>query len=153
MRKRRVQIGATQLSFFDVPEPAPETSDLAGFDRTVAVAVAEALKGDVRTRTQIAAAMSDRLGDTVSALMLDAYASPARATHNISAGRLLALIAVTERVDILDRLCRHIGMAVLTGTEIKTARLGHLKAQRLLLDQEIRTLRAEVQPIDRGVRV
>ena len=95
--------------------------------------------------------MSALLDETVSKTMLDAYASEARDLHNISAARLLAVIAFTERFDLLNLLCRRIGCAVLVGDEINTARLGHLKAQRMLLDQEIKELRAQVQPIE-GVR-
>lgn len=152
MTKRRVSIGATQLGFtFDPPVPARAQADLAGLDRTIAGFVAVALKGDLRSRHEIAGAMSALLDETVSKTMLDAYASEARDLHNISAARLLAVIAVTERFDLLNLLCRRIGCAVLVGDEINTARLGHLKAQRMLLDQEIKELRAQVQPIE-GVR-
>lgn len=152
MTKRRVSIGATQLGFtFDPPTRAQAQAELAGLDRTIAAIVAQALKGDPRSRLEVAGAVSALLDEPVSKPMLDAYASEARDLHNISAARLLAVVAVTERFDLLDLLCRRIGCAVLVGDEIKTARLGHLKAVRMRLDQEIRELRAEVQPIE-GVR-
>ncbi len=153
MTKRRISTGAIQLGFtFDPPALPRGEAGLAGLERIVSGKVSRALKDDPRSRHEIAGAMSALLDETVSKAMLDAYASEARDLHNISAARFLAMIATTERFDLLDRLCRRIGAAVLQGEEIHTARLGHLKAQRARLDQEIKELRLQVQPIDRGVR-
>lgn len=153
MNKRRSSIDSSQLGFtFDPPAPARRAADLAGMDRMVAAAVAVALKEDVRSREEIAGAMSSLLGETVSKMMLDAYASEARDDHNISASRALALISVTERFDLLDAMVRRIGAALLVGDELHAARLGHLEAQRRKLDAEIKTMRSQAQPIARGDR-
>ena len=153
MTKRTVSTGAIRLGFtFDPPAVPRDDAGLAGLERVVSSEVARALKDDPRSREQIAGAMSALLGETVSKLMLDAYASEARGLHNISAARFLAMIATTERFDLLDRLCRRIGAAVLQGDEIHTARLGHLQAQQAQIDQEIKQLHRQVQPIDRRVR-
>jgi hypothetical protein len=150
VKKRRPSLDPGQLGFtFDAPRAASEAADLAGLDRVVAAAVARALKGDVRSRPEIAGATSALLDEDVSKLMLDAYASEARDTHNVPAHRLLAIIAVTERYDLLDLLVRRIGAAVLVGDELVAARLGHLEAHRRLLDTEIKQLRARARPIDR----
>jgi hypothetical protein len=74
-------------------------------------------------------AMSELLDEDVSRWMLDAYASEARDNHNISADRFLALIAVTNRFDILDATVRRIGAALLVGDEITTAELGNIDRQ------------------------
>lgn len=151
MNKRRASIDPSQLGFtFTPPLPASREADLAGLDRVVAASVAAALKDDLRSRHEIAGAVSALLDEPVSKMMLDAYASEARDLHNISAARLLAVVAVTERFDLLDALCRRIGAALLVGDELHAARLGHLQAQRAKLDQEIKTLRGDVRPIERG---
>lgn len=153
MKKRRASIDASQLGFtFDPPVPAQRDADLAGLDRVVAASVAEALKGDARSRFEVAGAVSALLDEPVSKLMLDAYASEAREDHNISGARLLAVIAVTERFDLLDALVRRIGAALLVGEELHAARLGHLQAQKDRIDAEIRKLRVATQPIERGRR-
>lgn len=151
MTKRKIRTSDTiQLGFtFDPPAPARAEADLAGLDRVVSGCVSIILKGEDRSRHEIAGAMSALLDERVSVDMLNAYASEGRSEHNISAARLLALIAVTERFDLLDSLVRRIGGALLVGEEIHTARLGHLKAQRAKLDEEIRLLRHRVQPIAR----
>lgn len=152
MGKRGPSI-AGQLGFtFDPPAPAHRAADLAGLDRMVAASVALALNEDGRSRHEIAGAMSALLDEPVTKLMLDAYASEARDCHNISAARALAMVAVTERFDLLDALLRRIGAALLVGEELHAARLGHLQAQRAKLDQEIRMMRGHAQPIERGAK-
>lgn len=150
MTKRRSSLDRVQLDFtFDPPAPASASADLAGFERMIAAKVARALKDDDRSREVIAAEMTDLLGEDVTRFMLDAYASEARDNHNISAARFFALIAVTRRFDLLDAATRRIGAAVLVGEELLAARLGHLKAQALRIQQEIRVVERSAKPIMR----
>lgn len=121
---------------FDPPEMASEPAALAGLERQISIAVSEILKNDDRRREIIAAEMSVLLDEEVSRFMLDAYASKARDEHKVPASRFFALIAVTKRHDLLDRLLRHIGAGVLVGDEIHTARLGQI-------DRKIAELTAE----------
>lgn len=126
----KTRASADQFAFtFDAPQPATLPAALAGVDARVARTVAEVLKHDDRDRLVIAAAMSVLLDEEVSKAMLDAYASPARDGHNISFARMLALIAVTNRFDLLDRELRAIGAAVLVGEEIYTAEIGHIDSE------------------------
>lgn len=151
MSKRRPSISADQLGFtFTPPLPARRDADLAGLDRIVAASVGLALKEDSRSRDEVAGAVSALLGEPVTKMMFDAYASEAREAHNISAGRFLALVAVTERYDLLDALVRRIGAALLVGEELHAARLGHLEAQARQLNAEIKKMRGTAQPIDRN---
>lgn len=123
-------VSANQFAFtFEAPQPATLPAALAGVDARIARTVAEILKHDARDRSVIAAEMSVLLSSQVSKAMLDAYASPAREEHNISFARMLALIAVSNRFDLLDRECRAIGAAVLVGDEIYTAEIGHLDSE------------------------
>lgn len=149
MGKRKAS--ADQFAFtFDPPAPASTPAALAGADARVARTVAQALQDDGRDRAVIAAEMSVLLEEDVSKAMLDAYASPARDGHNISFSRMKALIAVTQRFDLLDRELRHIGAALLVGEEVALARVGHLEAQRRAIEAELRKLKTHTQPIRRG---
>jgi hypothetical protein len=151
LSKRRPFLDPSQLGFsFDVPPPARNEADLAGLRRQAASAVSQALKGDKRSRREIAAAMSALLDDEVSAMMLDAYASEARENHAVSFDRFLALVAVTDRFDLLNALVAKVGAMILVGEEVKTARLGHLECQLRDIEEEIAALRGEAQPIQRG---
>lgn len=148
MGKRIVPPG--QMAFgFDAPT-MPVPGALAGDDVRVSHLVADILHSDARTREVIAAEMGRLLGCEVSKSMLDAYASPSRDGHSISYSRMKALVSVSARHDLLDRDLRGIGASLLVGDEIHTARLGHLKAQRARIDQEIRAAERVVQPIFRG---
>ncbi len=151
MKKRRSALDGAQTAFtFEPPLPARRDADLAGLERVIAATVARILKEDDRSRDEIAGRMSALLAEEVTRWMLDAYASEARDNHNISAARFLALVAATERFDLLDAALRRIGAAVLVGEEIHAARLGHLRAQRSAIDAEIKTAERSARPIVRG---
>jgi hypothetical protein len=150
MGKRRPSLDPSQLGFtFVAPAPATNAADLAGMGRKIAAGVSRGLCDDNRNRFEIAAAMSELLGEEVTKLMLDAYASEARDNHNISAERFFAFIAVTERYDILDHVVRDIGAALLVGEEIATARAGHLRARISQLQDELKQVERRARPIGR----
>jgi len=133
---------ADQFAFtFDAPQPATLPAALAGVDARIARTVAEILKDEDRDRVVIAAEMSVLLAEEVSKAMLDAYASPARDGHNISFARMLALIAVSQRFDLLDRELRAIGAAILVGEEIYTAEIGQIDSEIEKLMQRKKVLK------------
>ena len=151
MSKRQPSLDPRQLGFtFDAPIPARREADLAGLDKVFASSVSEALKGDARSRAEIAGAMTALLAEDVTPLMLDAYASEARTGHNVPAHRFFALIAATDRYDVLDNLVRRIGAALLIGEEIQTAQLGHIDREIAHLKAKRRNLEKSAKPIVRG---
>jgi len=130
-----------QLPFaFEEPKAATLPADLAGLEQRICSTVGTILNSDERSRFELAGKVSELLDEDVSKSMLDAYASPAREEHKVPMSRFLALVAVTERGDLLDRLLREIGLAIVTGDEVKTVRLGHLRRVRRKIDDEIREL-------------
>lgn len=142
-----------QLAFaFEAPRPATHAAALAGMDARVARTIGEALNSDSRPREVIAAEMAVLLEDEVTKAMLDAWSAPGKGSHNISFSRMLALIAVTNRFDLLDRELREIGAAVLVGEEIHTARLGHLKTKIAAMTAELRAVERLAEPIERGAK-
>lgn len=150
MRKRRSSLDVTQLGFtFVAPKPAKGDAELAGLDRLIAAGVGQALRDDSRSRGEIALAMSALLAEEVTAYMLDAYASEARDQHNVPMHRALALIAVTDRHDILDLWARRIGGSLLVGEEIVTAQLGHIDRQMAELKNKRREVESRARPIVR----
>jgi hypothetical protein len=152
-RKRRSATGLNQLDLFSTPKPALGPASFAGVDQWVSAAVAEVLKEDLRSRYEIAGALSSLIGDdSVSKTMLDAYASEARDTHNISFGRALALIAATQNRTFIEAAVNRLGGSILWGEEINAARLGHLRAQRAAIDAEIKAAERAAKPIVRGGR-
>lgn len=140
-----------QLGFlFEAPLPATAAASLAGLERRISQMVGVMLNSDGRTRHEIAAKVTELLGEDVTKMMLDAYASEARDQHKVPASRLLAIVAVTNRHDLLDPLMREIGAAVLVGEEVQTARLGHIERQIAELNEERRKLKNAVPLIREG---
>lgn len=150
MTKRRVSIDPRQIDLFTAARPVTGDASFAGIEAFVSGEVGRMLKDDTRSREEIAGAMTALIADDVSRFMLDAYASPAREAHNISFGRALALMAVTEHRALIEEAVHRLGGRILWGEEIHAARLGHLQTQRDRLDQEIRKLRGTATPIQRG---
>jgi hypothetical protein len=139
-----------QLGFmFDEPVLPSGEACLAGLEQQICSTVGVMLNSDARTRWEIAAKASEYLGEEVGKSMLDAYASPAREEHKVPMSRFLAIMTVTGRHDLLDPLLRRTGAAVLVGAEVQTARVGHLRAQRMQIDQELRALERQA-PLIRG---
>lgn len=74
---------------------ATERVRAISFGQRISRAVSEVLRDSSRSREEIAAAMSDFLGEEMSKNMLDAYASTARESHTISLERAFALLHAT----------------------------------------------------------
>lgn len=150
---KRAAADPRQIDLFTSTRPVSGPAAWAGIEAMVSVEVAEMLhqaKTEGHSRAIVAAMLSEAMGDDVTNWMLDAYASPARDTHNISFGRALALMAVTGDYSLLEEAAHRLGGRILWGDEIHAARLGHLQAQRAKLDTEIKQLlRGQAQPIER----
>lgn len=148
-RRRRHQTDPRQIDLFTASRPVSGPAGYAGVEAWVAAEVAAMLKDDSRSREEIAGALSATMAEDVSRWMLDAYASPARDTHNISFGKAIALMSVVENSALIEEAVHRLGGRILWGEEIHAARLGHLQAQRDRLDAEIKQLRVRAQPIER----
>lgn len=140
-----------QLGFlFEAPVSASCPAALAGLEQRIAGTVGVILASDPRPREIIAAEVSLLLGDDVSRAMLDAYSSPAREGHKVPASRFLALLAVTNRQDLLDPLLREIGASVLIGDEVHTARMGDIDRRIEELKDERKRIAGSAPVIRRG---
>lgn len=150
MGKRVSSLDGAQMGFtFEAPSVPRGEAELAGLGRVMAAIVAQALREDPRDRFAIGGAVTRLLGDEVTKSMLDAYASEARDDHNVSAARLFAIIAVTDRHDLLDLAMKRIGARVLVGEEILTAQLGHIDRQIAELTARKKAIAAQAVPINR----
>jgi len=115
MGKSRHDLGTPDL-FRDWQPPrevaarlAPEVTKGGTLDVRVAKAVAHALAASGKSRAEIAALMSEYLGERLSENMLDAYASPARETHKITLERFIALMDATGCYGLLAFICQFAG--------------------------------------------
>jgi len=93
------------------PEERVRAADLRSM---VSKAVSNALRECGKPRDEIAAEMSEYLGEDVPGSMLDAYASEAREKHSINLVRFLALAHATgDAQPLLQLLAAHFGLAVI----------------------------------------
>jgi len=140
-----------QVAFdFSIPAPSRGVGELAGLGPLISETIGTILNTDPRDRWEIAAAVSKVLRDDVSKMMLDAYASPARVDHKVPFERALAIAMVCDRQDLLDPIMRKIGVALLVGDEVRTARLGQVEAMLAELQGERQRLKLEVKTIRKG---
>lgn len=151
MPKRRPAFSSAQLAFtFEVTPTPRHEGALAGLAREVSSAVARIINEDERSRPMLAGALSEILDESIDKMTLDGWASESRDRFNVPFYRLLALVAVTNRVDVLDALLRKIGVAALFGEEIRTAQLGHIDRQMAILKERRRQIEQQAVPIRRA---
>lgn len=137
-----------QLGFeWNVPVPARGEGALAGFERRVNALVGTILASDPRSRYDIAARMSELLDEDISKSMLDAYSSPARDDHRVPFSRLAALVIVTDRQDLLRDIMGTLGVSLLIGAEVETARIGQLEQMIERARREVREIKGRAKPI------
>jgi hypothetical protein len=130
------------------PPPVVERHDpdrvrAATLPMLLARAIAETLKECGQTRAEIAQAMSEQLGETVTEAMLNKYASTASEQHTIPAHRLVALTAVTEDARILNALLSECGLIAVPVEYEALIRRERAKEARDRLDREISASDAE----------
>lgn len=115
---------------------APERVKAARASARIARAVAESIKLSRRPRHDIAKDMSDYLGEEVSVAMLDQYTSTANEKNNIPAHRLVALLAVTADIRIVNAALHDTGFVAIDARYEPLIRREMLKEARDRLDRE-----------------
>ena len=109
--------GQMNLLEWEAPQPVAAFDPLlvrgATLGAQLARAVSVSLSECGMSRKDVAERMSAFLGEKVSEAMLNAYASGARADHNISLQRFVALMHVTRDRRLLEHLAGMLGWAVI----------------------------------------
>ncbi len=111
----------------------------------LARAVAAALKdADAAgtAREEIAQRMGEFLGERISVNALNAYASPARDDHTISAVRLMALLHATHDQRLLELLAEPMGWAVVDRKFLPLIELAATQQRADELERRVRSLKA-----------
>jgi hypothetical protein len=93
---------------------SPERVRASRASARIARAVAEAIKEMGAERSVVAQMMSEHLGERVTAAMLDQYTSTANERNNIPAHRLIALLAITGDVRIVNAALHDTGFIALS---------------------------------------
>jgi hypothetical protein len=96
-----------------------------------------ALADSDMSRAEVAAKMSEYLGETISEAALNSYVSEARDQHVINAVRLLSFLAVTQDPRPLNALLDDLGWVVIDKKYLPWIEVGMLREQREKLDRDI----------------
>lgn len=114
---RRKAVGCQTLDLFRdyVPGrvvPRFEAEDVKAWNLQgrIAKAVARTLDEAGKSREEVAGKVSEILGEKVSKATLDAYASQAKDSHQITAARLAALVEATGDARALNTLLADFGL-------------------------------------------
>lgn len=118
------------LDIFAVPRAAMTVPGFGNYAAQVSELVSEMLKSTELDRYEIAARMSRLSGDDVSKNMLDAWASPARADHNLPFYRAVLLEEVCASHLLTDWQVALRGGRVAYGRDALLAELGRLERTR-----------------------
>lgn len=106
-------------------------------------ALKETLRECGRSREQVAAEISEYLGEVVSPLMLDQYTSGANEKSNIPAHRLVAVFAVTGDIRLINALLDGTAAIAVPSRCEALLRIERMKELRDRLNQEIKSADAE----------
>jgi hypothetical protein len=147
MTRRRDQDTVDLFSEF-TPAPvverfSPERVRALRTSSRIARAVAEAIKQSRKSRPDIAREMSDYLGEEVSAAMLDQYSSTANEKNNIPAHRLIALLAVTADIRLVNAALHDTTFVAVDARYEPLIRREMAKEARDRLDREINAADAQ----------
>ena len=97
--------------------------------RAIAAALKDAASAGL-SRADIAGAMGEFLGATISKAMLDAYASQAREGHTISLTRFVALLHATGDRRLLELLAEPLGWTVIERRYLPMIELAAVQARQ-----------------------
>jgi hypothetical protein len=137
------------------PVQAPATIRRAlDFNRSIAMAMSEAIRTCGKTREAICAEMTELLGyddgKEMTLAQLNAYTSAARETHTISLVRFVAFARVTDCTWLWEVVLHDEGLTVLEGKEAHFARAAIMRKQG---EQLIAAAEAELHLAPSTVRV
>ena len=111
----------------------------------IKTALGQALKECPLSAIQVAAAMSEMLGSTLTADSLYTYTAASKPDHQMSLVRFKAFVRVTRAWWLWDLLVEDDGLVVMEGREARLAELGLLEQERAALDRRVKALKTELR--------
>lgn len=127
------------------------SADVAGrgrLDNKIARLIGQALRDardDGQSRTQIARAMSDYLGRSISEAMLNKWSSESSDEHRIPLDAFIALVAATGAKDLLGFAPGEFGLTVIASEYAEMIRLQLIRDKRQELEAQERVLEAKLK--------
>jgi hypothetical protein len=122
----------------------PEVAKGGTLDVKIARVLSEAMSRSGKSRAEIAAQMSDYLGQNVTENMLDCYASPARRDHKITLERFIALLDATACYELLGFVAEFVGFVAVPERYSEIIQLWETEERMADLERQRVTLRGRV---------
>lgn len=124
----------------------PDVTRGGALNSQIARACSKAMNDCGKSREQIAEEMTEYLGgdQKVTMNMLDAYASQARKDHRITLERFIALIHVTDCVELLGFVCSFMGFVAVPERFSDIIKLWHIEEQEANLERQKAALKGRV---------
>jgi len=122
----------------------PEVSKGGTLDVKIARVLSEAMTRSGKCRAEIAAQMSEYLGQNVTENMLDCYASPARRDHKITLERFIALLDATDCYELLGFVAEFVGFVAVPARYAEVIQLWETEERLADLERRRAALRGRV---------
>lgn len=122
----------------------PDIARGGTLDVRIANVLSEAMTRSGKPRAQIAAEMSDWLGQRISENMLDQYASPARRDQKITLERFIALIEATGCHELIGFVAEPSGFVAVPGRYAEIIQLWQTEERLAELERQRAALRGRV---------
>lgn len=127
--------------YYLAPRPPALIPGSLGFAAELCGTLSQAIKATDLSRAQIAAGMSDLVGETITEAMLNAWTSKAHDRHRFPFEFAAAFEATCETVALQQLLAAKRGSVVLVGREALDAELGRVQRQKEELAAKERRLK------------
>lgn len=117
--------------------PRPGELDI---DSAIRAAISASLKRSPKSRFEIAAQMSELVGQEISKFMLDAYSAESRETHKFPLQYLPAFVMATGDASILALLAEKCGCVALARSDMALLERGRIREEIERLEEREREL-------------
>lgn len=137
-------INPNQMSLFDdpqIPKPVSFSPGSLDYDLELRGLMSEALKKSPKSRYQVAAKMSELIGQEVSKSQLDAWTAESRESWRFPFVYGLAFEVALDSFCLTEFLARRRGVKIVAGDEIRQAEIGRLESIKEEISKKLKALK------------
>lgn len=134
-------VDALTVDMFDIPRAPAPTAGSLDYSVELAHTLSDALKACPKSRYEIAARMSELVGQEISKTMLDAWTAESKSGWRFPFEYAAAFEAACESTCLQELLCRKRGSRILEGEEALLAELGRLDRDEQAVKQRRHAIR------------
>ncbi len=129
------------VDMFDIPRAPAAVGGSLDYATELRHILSEALKKSPKSRYEIAARMSELVGQEITKSMLDAWTAESRSPWRFPFEYVAAFEVACETTCLQELLCRKRGSRILEGEEALQAELGRLECEEQAVKQRRQAIR------------